>query len=68
MDKKYCRGCMDNFYNILSKKCLSLKRAKLVPRKKVHVDMAPDWNTKKEKYPDCYRQKDFVFFNDDRKC
>ena len=70
MDKKYCAGCEDDFYNRFDpdKKCWNLTDAKLISRKRVHIDMVPPWNNKKEKYPSCYKQKGFVFFNDDRKC
>ena len=45
MDKDYCVGCRDNFYNgnndLGVKECWCLKDAKLVMKKEVHIDQAP---------------------------
>ena len=71
MDKKHCVGCEDNFYNANNphgvKECWAYKKAKIVLRKKVHKDQTPPWNHEPNMYPSCYRQKNFVFFEGDRK-
>ena len=71
MDKDYCVGCRDNFYNgnnnLGVKECWCLKDAKLVMKKEVHIDQAPPWNQKAEKFPDCYRKSKFVYVEADRK-
>ena len=65
MDPKYCAGCEDNFYNGNNpynvKQCWGLETAKLIQRKKVHVDQVPPWNQEAGTYPSCYKQKRYVF-------
>lgn len=70
MTKDKCAGCDDNFYNGNNpydiKECWSLKTAKLIMRKRVHVDQIPPWNQKAQKYPNCYRQRGYVFVRPDQ--
>lgn len=65
MEKKYCLGCTNNFYNANNdlgvRECWSFKDAKPIMRKEVHINQAPPWNMKPEKYPDCYRKSQFVY-------
>ena len=53
MDKDYCVGCRDNFYNgnnnLGVKECWCLKDAKLVMKKEVHIDQAPPPGTSRRK-------------------
>lgn len=70
-DKKHCSGCEQNFYNGNNqygvKECWCFKNAKIIMRKKVHVDQQPPWKQKFEKFPDCYRQKRYAFLNKESK-
>ena len=72
IDKKHCSGCDNNFYNDNNpygvKECWCLKKAKLIMRKKVHVDQTPPWKQKPTKMPDCYRQRRYAFISGDREC
>ncbi len=71
MDKKHCRGCRNNFYNgnndLGVNECWSLKDAKLIMRKEVHINDVPPWNQKAEKFPDCYHKPKFVYVAANRK-
>ena len=65
MDKKYCIGCTENFYNGHNpygiQECWHLKDAKRIRRKRVHINERPPWKRKAEWLPHCYRQKGYVF-------
>jgi len=65
MDKKHCAGCHNDFYNgnnpLGVSECWSLKTAKLIKRKAVHIDQRPPWNQKAETYPSCYILDRHVF-------
>lgn len=69
-DTNYCIGCENNFYNNggvngMTKECWSLKNAKLIMRKKVHIDQTPPWKQKPSKVLSCYHQKRCVFIEGD---
>lgn len=71
MDKKYCRGCYNERYNHGaggSDECWMLKSAKVVWRKRVHVDQVPPWEQKAERVPDCYRIPRYVFVGANQEC
>lgn len=72
MDRKHCSGCRNNFYNgnndLGVQQCLSLKNAKLIMRKEVHIDQVPPWKQKAQKFPDCYSKARFVYVAPDRTC
>lgn len=63
--KKYCEGCEEDFYNNHNpygiEECWHLRAAKIIWRKRVHIDERPPWKAKAERMLDCYRQKRFVF-------
>ena len=63
--KKFCAGCRNNFYNGLNhldiQECWSFKNAKVVLKKKVHVDQVPPWNQEPIKALDCFHQPRYVF-------
>jgi hypothetical protein len=66
-----CVGCDQNFYNgnnnMGIQVCWSLAGAKLVSRKRVHMDQVlhmdqvPPWTQKPEKVYDCRRERHYVF-------
>jgi hypothetical protein len=65
---KYCTGCNENFYNghnpLSIKECWSLKNAKIVQRKKIHINLVPPYDhLKKQKVLSCYRQEGYVFWD-----
>ncbi len=70
MDKSKCEGCRDDFYNgnndIGVKECFNLKNAKIVLKKKVHINQVPPWKQKAIKVPDCYRMSGYVFIDKDK--
>lgn len=70
IDKKHCSGCRDDYYNHApmglnvvngEPQCWSLKTAKLVMRKRVHISQVPPWTQPAEKLPNCYKKPQFVF-------
>lgn len=65
MDKKHCVGCYNDYYNHGNNsntgECWLLKRAKLIMRKRVHINQRPPWKQKARKYPNCYRETGYVF-------
>lgn len=71
MDKKYCIGCRDNFYNgnndLGISECWRLNTAKLIKRKEVHISQFPPWNQKAKMFPDCYHRPLFAYVAADRK-
>lgn len=77
MDKTHCEGCRDDFYNHTNMganmvdgkpQCWSLKEAKLILRKRVHIDQVLPWTQKPEKMPDCYHAPRYVFVSPERTC
>jgi hypothetical protein len=62
---KLCVGCRQNFYNgnngLGVKECWSLKTAKLVLRKRVHISQVPPWKQSPVKVFQCRREEGFVF-------
>lgn len=64
MDKSRCRGCYNDEYNHGlggAKECWSLKTAKLIRRKEVHIDQVPPWTQKAKWFPCCYRKQRYVY-------
>jgi hypothetical protein len=65
MHPKHCILCNDDFYNGKNgygiEECWNLKKAKIILRRRVHVNERPPWTREPEKLPNCYRQKGFVF-------
>ena len=61
--KQYCEGCYNNIYNGgMAKECWNLKDAKVMKRKRVHINDVPPW----EHQPvattlSCFRVSKFVF-------
>lgn len=70
--KKHCQGCRNDFYNgnndLGISECWSFPSAKLIKRKRVHINHVPPWNQNAEYYPDCYRQAQYVFVGADVTC
>lgn len=70
MDKKHCVGCRDNFYNgnnnLGISECWLLKTAKLIKRKRVHMDEVPPWKAKPETLPNCYNESGYIFVAPER--
>jgi len=69
MKKENCRGCYNDDYNHGLhgvKECWHFKTAKLILRKKVHIDQRPPWNQKAKRLPDCYHSKGYVYVDPDR--
>ena len=65
MTKKDCIGCRNNFYNgnndLGIKECWSFESAKLIMRKRVHIDQPPPWNQKAISKPNCYHEQGYVY-------
>ena len=64
MEKSKCDGCYNDEYNRGlggAKQCWSLEDAKIVWRKRVHINQMPPWKQKAERYPSCYRVQQYVF-------
>lgn len=72
MDAKHCAGCEDNFYNgnnpYGTEKCWSLATAKLIKRKRVHINDIPPWTRTPETLPSCYKQKGYIFVKPEVTC
>ncbi len=69
MDKKHCEGCYNNDYNHGlggAKECWSLKEAKLIKRKRVHINQVPPWTQEAALYPNCYRVPQYVFVGENQ--
>jgi hypothetical protein len=69
MEKRNCYGCYNDDYNRGlggAEECWGFKKAKLIMRKKVHVDDRPPWKQAPALYPSCYRQPRFVFMQPNR--
>ena len=62
---KRCRGCRDDFYNgknpLGVEECWCLKNAKIVWRKRVHIDQRPPWNQKSIRVFDCRTEDRYIF-------
>lgn len=72
---KHCAGCRNNFYNgnnsLGVTRCWSLADAKLILRKRVHINQVPPWTQKPTKILSCYHESQYVFVNceeRDRQC
>jgi len=63
--KSMCVGCRDNFYNgnndLGVKECWMFKTAKVVKKRRVHMDERPPWTAKPETVLDCRREPRFIF-------
>ena len=61
----HCLGCRNDFYNGKNElgilECWSLKTAKLVLKKEVHVDQRPPWDQEPGKFLSCYRRPRHVY-------
>jgi len=69
MDQKHCAGCYNDVYNHGcggAKECWSLKTAKLILRKEVHINQRPPWTQKARQFPSCYRRPQFVYVGKDQ--
>ena len=70
MDKKYCVGCEDDFYNLGNNSttgdCWQLETAKRIERKRVHISQRPPWKQEPELLPSCYRVKQYWFVATDK--
>jgi len=70
MDRKFCAGCEDDFYNGNNPygvtECWSLKDAVRIKRKEVGVWQSPPWNQKAAMFPKCYHRKGFVYVAPER--
>ena len=59
--RKYCGGCYNDYYNGQgAEKCWSLKDAKVVKKKFVHVDQRPPWTQAAVWTLSCHRKQRFV--------
>lgn len=69
--KKRCQGCRNDIYNHGAgakdtKECWSLKSAKPVKKKKVHINDIPPWkNQDIVSILSCYNKPQFVFVDPD---
>jgi len=64
MNRKHCAGCYNDIYNHGAggaKECFSLKTAKVIFRKEVHVDQVPPWKQKARRFPDCYTKPRYCY-------
>lgn len=63
--KEFCSGCYNNDYNYGlggAKECWSLKTAKPVKKKEVHINDVPPWNRQRiVKVNSCYRKPQYVY-------
>lgn len=67
--REYCNGCENEYYHQnTTRGCWSFDKAKLMLRKKVHVDQVPPWNQEAEPYLSCYHVKRYVFVKPDQTC
>ena len=65
MTREACSGCYNNDYNHGlggAKECWSFKDAKIVMKRKIHVDQIPPYKQKPQPYPNCYQQRRYVFW------
>lgn len=69
---KMCFGCRNDFYNghndIGVTQCWSLKNAKVVKRKRVHLDQVPPWTQKAIRVLSCYHESRYVFVGEHQTC
>jgi len=65
--KKMCAGCYNDHYNkpgnSIDGECWLFANAKVIPRKKVHVNQAPPWTWPAVPTMTCYRVPQYVFIN-----
>lgn len=70
-NKRYCSGCRNDVYNHGFRgtdECWSLKDAKVVKRKEVHISDVPPWNTQPiKKVNNCYQRPKYAYVDPDRK-
>lgn len=63
--KAFCIGCENNFYNDNNpynvKECWSYKSAKLVKKRKVHINQVPPWKQPLKDYLSCYHSKQYIY-------
>ena len=67
--KDLCSGCYNDSYNHGlggSKECWSFESAKVVKRKKVHIDQVPPWEQEAIEVLDCRTERRFVFVDADK--
>jgi len=61
--QKYCEGCYNDIYNT-GGECWYLKEAKVVDKKKIHINDRPPWDSQEiVRVNDCYRKPKFGFVN-----
>lgn len=62
---KMCIDCTENFYNGNNpydvKECWNLSKAKVVMKKRVHIDHMPPWKQSPIKVLNCRHEKGYVF-------
>ena len=66
MDKRKCQGCHNDIYNHGAggaKECFSLKTAKIIFRKEVHVDQIPPYKQAAKRFPSCYNKPRFCYLD-----
>lgn len=70
MNKEFCIGCIDDFYNgknpLDIKECWHFGSAKRIKRRRVGIHERPPWRRTPELLPSCYREKGFIFISPDR--
>jgi hypothetical protein len=67
MDRKYCSGCYNDFYNDRGG-CWHLKDARLVQRIRIHRDAMPPYLApvyKPEQTPQCWQGQNVTAYNGD---
>ncbi len=72
MDKKFCLGCRNDFYNgnnhLGVELCWSLLGAKRVKRKEVHINQRPPWKQKAQLLPSCFSRPQYVYVEPTTTC
>ncbi len=67
--RKMCAGCHDNYYNCNETDCCwSLRTAKVVKRKMVHINDVPPWNHTPIKTLSCFHRPKFVMVGERQTC
>ncbi len=72
--KQFCNGCYNEFYNHggvngNTKECWSLKTAKKVKKKQVHINDVPPWKHQRiVEINSCYSKPQFVYVDPKRTC
>ena len=69
---KHCSGCRNDFYNgnnnLGVEECWSLKKARLVLKKEVHINQIPPWNQEPKQVLSCYHRDGYVYVDPERTC